>query len=183
MRHFRLLHNELPVDPILAELDQHPQLWGEHPERIAVPGSPHAQSQDIWLRFRRQEELREPADYGAPHFAEFYPAWHALPSLHEPVFEVMRAVKATYLGGILITRIPAGGRILPHVDTGWHPEFMNVKAYVILKANPRCVNYCGDEAVIMHPGESWIFRNDITHGVDNNGDGERIAVVITMRTK
>ncbi len=183
MRHFRLIDEGLPVADVLEQIDRHPDLWGRHPERIVVPGSPHAQSSDIWLRFRPQSELQEPADYGAPHFAEFYPAWSDLPALHPLVFDVMRTVQATYLGGILITRIPAGAAILPHVDSGWHPETMDTKAYIVLRANDGCINYCGNESVVMRAGEAWTFRNDVVHSVENHGDTERIAVIATMRTK
>ena len=173
----------LPIWPALEQLKAHPELWGQHPERINAPNSPHAQSSDIWLRFRPKAELREPADDGAPHFAEFWPAWHALPGLHSITFDVMRAVEATYLGGCLMTRIPAGAEILPHVDRGWHPTWNDTKVYVILRANDRCLNYCGGEECVMKPAEAWTFRNDITHSVLNGGDTERIAVILTMRTE
>jgi hypothetical protein len=183
MKHFRRIFSGLDVAPALAQLDAHPELWGEHPERIKAPNSPHAQSQDVWLRFRPEAELHEPADYGAPHFAVFWPAWWLLPGLHAITYDVMRAVEATYLGGCLITRIPAGKQILPHVDKGWHPAWNDTKAYVILAANPGCVNRCGEEDVVMREGEAWIFRNDILHSVQNWGSTDRIALILTMKTE
>lgn len=171
------------VQPALAQLDAHPELWGQHPERIDAPNSPHAQSQDIWLRFRPETELHQPADYGAPHFAEFYPAWWLLPGLHRLAFEVMCAMQATYLGGCLLTRIPAGKAILPHVDTGWHPTWNETKCYVILKANKGCINHCLDETVVMQAGDCWQFRNDVEHSVWNRGDTDRIAMILTMHVE
>lgn len=181
MTNFSKIGEGLNVAPVLAQLYAQPHLWDQDPERTTLPNSPHAESSDIWVRFRAKRELTEPARYGDPHFAEFYPAWHALPAFQPLAFAVMAMVQAVYLGGILITRIPGGGRILPHIDTGWHPEFMNTKAYVILKANPGCLNFCGEETVIMQAGEVWLFNNLITHSVENHGDEERIAAVITMR--
>ena len=183
MKHFRRIFSDLDVAPALAQLDAHPELWGQHPERINAPNSPHAQSQDIWLRFRPKSELHEPADYGAPHFACFWPAWHVLTALHATTFDVMHMMRATYLGGCLITRIPAGKQILPHVDRGWHPEHNETKCYVIIKANNGCINYCEDESVVMRPGECWQFRNDITHSVWNRGDTDRIAMILTMHVE
>lgn len=183
MNNFRRILFGLPIWPALAQLDAQPELWGQNPERIAVEGSPHAQSSDIWLRFRPKAELHEPSDYGAPHFAEMWPAWHALPGLHAITFDVMRAVEATYLGGCLITRIPPGAQILPHVDRGWHPTFNNEKVYVILRANDRCINYCGDEECYMPPATAWTFRNDIEHAVVNGGETERVAMILTMRVE
>lgn len=183
MNYFQKIAEGIDVGPALAQLAAHPDLWGEYPERINAPGSPHVQSNDIWVRFRPRHELTAPVHYGEPHFAVFYPAWEALPALHPMVFGVMAAVSATYLGGILLTRIPAGAAILPHVDRGWHPSIMDTKAYVILQANEHCTNRCGGETVIMRAGEVWLFENQITHSVENNGDIPRIALIVTMRTK
>ena len=38
----------------------------------------------------------------------FYPAWHALPHLRPIVFGLMARLEAVQLGGVLITRVPAG---------------------------------------------------------------------------
>lgn len=183
MNHFAKIIEGIDVAPVLAQLAAHPDLWDRDPERTALPDSPHAQASDIWIRFRAKSELTEPAKYGEPHFAEFYPAWYELTALRPIVFRVMARMQAVYLGGILITRIPAGAKILPHVDRGWHPEFMNAKAYVIFQANERCINRCEDEAVIMRPGEAWLFNNLVTHSVDNDGDEERLVMVMTMRVE
>lgn len=183
MQNFQQLFRGIDPAPALAEIDAHPELWGADPERTAAPNSPHAQSQDIFLRFRPRRELHEPADFGAPHFAEFWPAWSLLPALHPIVFNLMRQVSAVYLGGCMLTRIPGGAAILPHHDDGWHAQFMNRKAYVILRANAACINFCGDEVVVMEPGTAWLFRNDIEHSVENRGQTDRIAMIITMRTE
>ena len=180
---FARIASGIDVTQALAELDARPELWGQNRGRLDVPGSPHAASEDIWLRFRPREELTSPAAYGEPHFAAFWPAWYQMPALRPIVFGIMARVQAVYLGGILLTRIPAGASILPHVDRGWHPEWNNIKCYVILRANARCVNRCGDESVVMAPGEAWLFRNDITHSVENHGDTERIALIVTMRVE
>ena len=169
----------IPVDAALEQIDAHPELWGENAERLAE-GSPHAGCQDIWLRFRAREELKTPEDFDVPHFAVFYPAWGLLPALRPLVFGLMGLVEATYLGGVMLTRIPPGGQVKPHIDRGWHPATMNLKAYVILRANEHCINRCGDETVTMRPGEAWAFENSVTHSVVNNGDAERIAMIVTM---
>ena len=183
MKNFHRLAEGIPVDEACGQILAQPHLWDRDPERTVLPNSPHAQSSDIWLRFRAKQELTEPARYAEPHFAVFYPAWHDLPALHPIVFRIMAKVQAVYLGGILITKIPPGKVILPHVDTGWHPEFMNCKAYVILQANDGCFNHCEDETVIMRPGEAWLFNNRVTHSVENRGEQDRIALITTMRVE
>lgn len=182
MAHFRRLAEGIDPTEVLAQLAAQPELWDRNPERTRlVPNSPHRETSDIWVRFRDPAELHEPADYGEPHFAVFYPAWHALPALRPIVFAIMALVKAVYLGGILITRIPSGKCVYPHVDTGWHPEYLNRKVYVVLQANDSCINWCDDERVIMRAGDAWAFNNLVEHGVINQGDHDRISLIITMR--
>jgi hypothetical protein len=167
----------------LAELAAAGDLWGADPDRTSIPDSPHEGVPDIWLRCRPRREIDSPARFGEPHFSEFYPAWHRLPSVHPLVFGVMAWCKATMLGFCMISKIPPGGQVKPHSDNGWHAHFYDKKAYVILQANDRCVNTCGDEQVVMATGDIYLFENRVLHSVRNDGDTPRIALIITMRTK
>ena len=111
-----------------------------------------------------------------------YPAWNVLTAAHGIVFGLMFVLRAVHLGGVLLTKIPAKGRILPHHDRGsWHAEAMNCKVYVPIKANDQCVNYCGDESMVIRPGEAVEFDNLIEHSVENDGDSERITLIVCMR--
>lgn len=184
MRHFRKIDSGIAVKPVLAQLEAHPELWDQHTARTRMPQSPHDETSDIWVRFRDPAELFDAASYGEPHFAVFYPAWRVLSALQPIVFHLMSTMEAVYLGGILITRIPAHAQVRAHDDRGsWHAEYLNTKIYTVLQANPKCVNWCGDECVVMQPGEAWQFENLIKHGVINDGDDERIALIVTMRSE
>lgn len=182
-RHLQLIRSNIEVAPILAEVDAAPELWGGHPERTAPSDSPHRESLDVWLRFRPQDELTEPARYSEPHFAAWYPAMARLPSLRPVIFDLMRTMEAVYLGGCMLTRIPGGKRIYEHHDDGWHAQFMNTKLYVILRANEGCVNFCGDDAAVMKPGSVWRFENSVPHSVENNGNTDRVVAILTMRVE
>ncbi len=180
MKHANLILANLKVAPVLHELRQHPDLWDRERVRTTWKEGPFLGTSDIWVRWADPERPEPPS---GPHVPAFYPAWHALPPLHGLVFDVMRAFKATMLGGILITKVPAGGQVKPHTDKGfWHPEFYRDKAYVIFQSNERCVNRFEDEDMIMRAGECWAFDNLVTHSVENYGECDRIAAVICMRT-
>lgn len=174
--------DNIPIQDVLADLDAHPEIWGENLERVAEDG-PHAGCSDVWLRYRPKSELLHGRDYLEPHFAAFYPAWSLLPSLRPIVFGIMGLIEATYLGGILLTRIPAGGCVRPHIDGGWHAKTMNFKAYLPLRANEACINRCGDEIAVMLPGELWTFDNSVVHSVENNGNTPREALIVCMKTE
>jgi hypothetical protein len=181
LKHFRLVASGLPVSALRSQILAQPELWDAHPGRTNE-GSPHYGVPDIWVRYRAIEELTEPAHFGEPHFASFYPAWRALPALHPIVYGLMAREKAVYLGGILITKIPPGGEVKPHHDRGgWHAEFMNTKIYVGIQGNQQCTNYCEDESLVIRPGEAWTFNNLLTHSVVNHGDCDRITAIVCMR--
>lgn len=182
MTAFQLIAEDIDVAPLLAQLEACPELWGQHQGR-SREGSPHYGIPDIWVRYRAWDEITEPAKANEPHFASFYPAWYDLPAIQEIAFRLMTKVRATYLGGILITKIPAGKQVKPHTDKGgWHAHNMPLKIYVPLQSNPDCVNYCGDSSLYMKAGEAWSFDNLLLHSVVNNGAEDRITAIFCFRT-
>lgn len=182
MNHFKLIADGIDVAPLRAQIEAHPEIWNVHTNRTGFEGSPFAGSSDCWLRYRDPAELRETADYKAPHWSVNYPAWNLLPAAQEIVFDLARIVRAVHIGGVLLTSIPAGGRILPHDDRGsWHAETMNLKVYVPVKANDYCVNHCGDESLVIKVGQAVSFDNLVTHSVENNGDSERVTLICCYR--
>ena len=181
MEHFTKIRSGLDVAPLRAQIEARPDLWNVNGARISSD-NPFSGTSDQWLRYRAPEDLNGPDDYRQPHFAVNYPSWHALPAAQEIVFDLMRTVRAVHLGGVLLTKIPAGGRIKPHHDRGsWHAEKMNCKIYVPVSANEKCVNYCGGESLVIRPGDAVSFNNLITHSVENNGETDRITLIICMR--
>ncbi len=176
MKNFLKIADSVDVLPLVMELHRQPELWNMHRARKDAPGSPHVEMSDIWIRHASSAE-----EFVTPHFAKWYPAFSKLPSARKMIFDCMARVQASHLGGILITRIPAGGKILPHSDRGWHPEFYNCKLYVVLKSNPQCVFRVEDERVAMNAGDVWWIDNTKEHEVVNAGDTERMTLIICMR--
>ena len=159
---------------VLRDVAARPELWGENEWRKGLEA--HTEMRDIWIRYGDV-----PDDVMRPHFAHWYPAYAKLPSLRPLIFNLMRMAEATHLGGVLITRIPPGGKINAHVDRGWHPEFYNCKLYLVLKSNPQCVFRVGDERVTMKEGELWRINNLVEHDVVNDGDTERMTLIMCMK--
>lgn len=175
---------DFDVNPLLGQLEEHPELWNENPERKYAPDTPHAEMSDIWLRFRPKAELTERKHYGEPHIPVWYPARRFLPAAEAICLNLMAQFRAVQLGGVLITKIPPGGRILPHNDRGrWHPEFFNGKAYVPVKSNAGCLNICEKDVINMKAGECWTFNNLKEHSVENNGTEDRITLIVCMRVE
>jgi mannose-6-phosphate isomerase-like protein (cupin superfamily) len=81
------------------------------------------------------------------------------------------------------TRRLSGSLIGPHIDRGWSVDHWSSKFYVVLAGNAETVNRCEDEAVVMLPGSIWQFENRVMHSVENNGNSERISLIVTLRTE
>lgn len=170
------------LETIFLQLAANPQLWNQNPERKIGVASPHAEMEDIWLRFRPKHELTEIRHYAEPHIPVWYPAAQILTAAKSLCLDMMASFRCVQLGGVLITKIPPGGEIKPHDDRGrWHPEFFNTKVYVPIQSNPECVNTCENDSVNMQVGEFWTFDNLRTHSVKNNGKTDRITLIISMR--
>lgn len=182
MRHFVKLDCRVETDALLVALQMQPELWSAHEGRRNYEQSPHRETSDIWLRYNDISKLGD--DYvawTAQHDSTWLPAAARLPQLRPIVFPLMARCEAVRLGGMLITRIPPGKRVYPHIDKGWHPDYYNLKLYVPLAANEHCVNRVEDEAVVMRVGECWYFDNTREHEVINNGATERISLIICLR--
>ena len=183
MRNFVKIAGGIEVLPLLLDLYRTPELWNENTARTGSDG-PFAGTDDVWVRFRDPAELTSPEAFSEPHVPVFYPAWHALPHLRPIVFGIMARVEAVQLGGILITRVPAGKQVAPHDDRGrWHSEWFQTKAYLPLESNPQCYNTCGNEHVVMNVGDCWLFDNLQTHATVNDGDTDRVTLIVSMRTE
>lgn len=180
MKHFVHLGN-IDIAPIRLELERHPELWDQITDRKTRPNSPHADMSDIWVRSRPQCELTSPISYNEPFHSSFYPSINDLPSVRQVVFSLMGRFNGTELGSILITKVPAGKMVKPHADTGWHAHHHNLKIYIPIQSNAKCINTCGDEVVVMNTGEIWSFNNLITHSTENYGDDDRITLIVSIR--
>lgn len=188
MKHFQKIAEGLPVAEVMAQLYQHPELWNQHGPRKEFPDSPHANTSDIWVRFNDYAKL-DPCDFGkmsAEHIPVWYPAWAALPALKPIIFGLMSLVQGEMLGGVLITKIPPGGKVEPHADASWHVEQYD-KFYVTLQSKAGAIFGASDgsvtEELSTRDGDCYLFDNRMMHWVENKSDVDRITLIICIRTE
>ena len=179
MRHFLCLSVNLDVLPLLYAVSRMPQLWDQHPLRTGFEGSPHAEVSDILLRFQEVPPTREVdvQAVNADHESVPYAAWWLLPEARPLVFGLMNRVSATRLGRVMLTKLRPGCRIPPHVDSAPHSTYYQ-RHHVTLYTPPECSFRIEDEVLTMRPGECWWVNNALEHEVWNDGDSERIALII-----
>lgn len=181
MRHFYRLAEGIDVAAVNAQLAEHPQLWDANPMRRTYVGSPHRDMRDIWVRARAPTG-RELRSYSEPHESVWWPAAEKLPALAAIICDLANAVHAYSMGAVLVTKVPAGKRILPHNDSGfWHADAHNCKIYLCLQGNDKCVTWCENERVVMKTGDVWIWDNLVLHGLENDGDIDRISAIAAFQ--
>lgn len=174
---------DLDVLPLQRAILRQPKLFGKYPQRGNFEGSPHCAMKDIWVRYNDIEPYLERGNldgFADEHDSVWYPAAYAIPQVRKVVFDLMRLVEGERLGGILITKLPPGGKIEKHVDGGWHASYYD--KYFVPILNEEGATFSFEDGVI-HPkiGEAYWFNNSVPHWVENNTDSDRIAMIVCIR--
>lgn len=175
MNRIRKIAEGMNVAPLWWALAQHPELWDQHTERTADPASPHAGLHDIWARYCPTDQ-----DASGPHDAVWYPAADLIP-VREMVYPMMAGLQGDRLGGVLITRIPAGKTCKPHFDKGWHADHYQKFGVQIASAPGQFFCFEG-ETLETKPGDVFWFDNAFTHWVTNDTQHDRITMIVCLRT-
>ena len=174
---------KVDVQGLKRALIRRSDLFGQYPYRGEVEGSPHVEMKDIWIRYKDVKPHIESGDFSSfadEHDSIWYDAYYELPEVHDPIFKVMTEVDGERLGGVLITKLPPGGKIKAHTDSGWHAQYYD-KYYMPIQ-NEKGANFAFEDGVI-DPGEGEVywFDNSQLHWVENNSEIDRIAMIICIR--
>lgn len=173
----QLLSRGLDVAPIYWKLQENPQLWNEYTTRTESPDSPHHGLDDIWARFGNPEH----AEDGKPHKSHWYPSADIL-GIKPLCDSLMLALEGEELGGVLITRIPAGKECRPHTDPGWHARYYEKFCVQITSAPGQRFHFEGT-SLESKPGDLYWFDNQFLHWVTNPTPYERISMIVCIRRK
>ena len=176
MSSFIKLPFTVDVSGLKLQLDENASLWDENPARRTYEGSPHKGMVDIWARYG--VDVKDPS---IPHVSEWYEGAASLTNVVTISDHIMGALGGESLGGVLITKLPPGGKILPHADSGWHAETYE-KIHVSISAPDG--SYFGFKDGEMHSkdGDVYWFRNDRLHWVENPTDSDRIVMIVCIKT-
>jgi hypothetical protein len=166
------------VAPMREALAAHPELWNQRTERTAPEDSPHHDLDDIWCRFADMATMKDDGS----HSSIWYQPANLLP-VRDLVFPLMTSMRGEQLGGVLITRIPAGRRCRPHRDPGWHAKHYD-KFAIQIDADPETQAFCFDgHELRTKPGDLYWFDNSLTHWVMNDGPYDRVTLIVCIRTE
>ncbi|MFS2015030.1 aspartyl/asparaginyl beta-hydroxylase domain-containing protein [Massilia sp. CT11-108] len=187
MRNFLLLAQGVDVTPLLLAIRRRSDLWKEDTYLRDYPQGPFKQIESIMLRFpvksvhETEEELQNHLSTYDQHENVDYPAYKLLTEARPIVMSLMTRVGGERLGRVMINKIAPGGVIYPHVDTKSHTDYYS-RFHVVLQSQPGVYFRAGEETTYMAPGEVWWFDNAQEHEVINNSAGDRIHMIVDIRT-
>jgi len=178
MRNFLRLAEGVDVLPLVHSLHRQPELWKKD---CRTKLDIFKDTEEIILRFfEYEDDADDPADMMTLHFLH---TWDCLPEVKPIVLDLMRRVGAYSLERSFISRLPPGGRILPHADSrGPYANLPDIARYhVVLQGLPGSNFRCGEEWVHMKTGDVWSFNAREEHEVVNNSADDRIHLLVDMR--
>ena len=177
MKHFLKIAEGIDVIPSLVALANNPDLWNENTLRTQHPGTAHAEVSDIWMMFNdptgqvKDDKLVYP-----------FRGWHTLKPLRQLVLGLMHRVDGVHLGRVIVTRLPPGKQITPHVDGG-APATHFTRYQIALQSLPGALFHIGDETVNFRSGDIWLIDNETKHSVTNNSKEDRIVCIVDIRSE
>lgn len=175
-----LLASNLDVKKLHEELLAAPELWNEHKQRTELYA--HDEISDIWLRYNDADKHNgDLAKLSEEHDPIWYPAFDKLPAAAPIIFNVMRFAFGERLGGVLITKVPAGAKVKRHVDLGWHATYYQ-KFAVQIAADENQVFCFDDTSLVTATGDLFTFDNQKPHWVENHGETDRITMIVCVRS-
>lgn len=187
MNNFMRIGSGTDTTPLLLAIRRRPELWKEDTYLRDYPQGPFADIESIMLRFpvkavkETEAELQDHLSKFDQHESIDYPAYKLLPEARPLVMSLMHYVGGERLGRVMINKISPGGRIYPHADTPAHADYYS-RFHVVLESHPGVVFRCGDESLYMPTGDTWWFNNKLEHEVINNSAGDRVHMIVDIRT-
>lgn len=172
---FCLIESGINTTPILS-ICEGSSRWGDITARQEVPGSPHHDTQSIYLRGPHAMTME---DYTGNIGAIEYPAMDQFgAAVVQILLPILRDLGVTEMGYMMLVNLQAGGSIDPHIDEGVYADHYSRFHLVIMgESSSLTVN---DEVQQMTPGELWWFNHKRLHSARNDSKYPRIHLIFDV---
>lgn len=145
-----------------------PEDWLRDPWRQHVY-RPHRESNTILLMFDKEYRHDQPTKLEAhERFAEVMSAIYARLALHYGTGYPLRA---------LFARLPSGAKVHPHADSGFSLTNSH-RVHLPVITNAKAFFTVGGETKVLPFGELWEINNQREHAVHNDGDSDRVHLLV-----
>ena len=178
MRHFIRLDASVDTAPLLAELDVGSDLWlADTSRQRKVRCQRH--TRNIFLRAPRKPLPSGARNANDVHESRLAPAAAKFPRTLAYCESVAREQGGALGRATLVALLPKS-RVFPHVDMGAYYRSRD-RFHLVLTSPAGSRLTAGDETVVMHERELWVFNNKIRHWADNPSEESRVHLIFDLR--
>lgn len=176
---FEKIKSDIDVRPLLDALVKRPELWKEITLRQETAGSPHSDTETIFLRWSQDTSLEAVfTDLQAVD----YPALEELPEARKLLNEFLSVVDWHNLGRAIIVKLKPKGFIKPHADEGEYADFYE-RFHLCLQSDASNTMFIMNderegEFASMREGELWWVNHKNHHWAVNDSDKDRIHLIV-----
>lgn len=191
MKHFKFISN-IDITAALAEIEANDHLFAPHTER-PEESPPLREGKSIHLRIHDKHSKTDDIsdNRGAKELADKILGSvdtkniERLPECAKLIKLAASMLSGGEIGRSYIAKMVPGGKIYPHIDPGKYFTIHD-RYHIVLKTNNdvsfSCGNAGGIETVRFEQGQVWVFNNKVTHWAANNGDVDRIHIIMDYRS-
>lgn len=163
------------VEPLTEEM------WGADANRQEAFGA-HAATHTIKLIADWDFRHKDPTIHPAFHLfeAELAPVFAHIRGYYLQTLRQRRVAEQHgpgYFIRALLTRLPGGASIRPHIDEGESLKRCH-RIHLPIVSNPQSVFSVGQTRFHMSEGELWEINNRRVHAVENQGSDARIHLIL-----
>lgn len=173
---FRRVGFGVDVRPLVQALIREENLWSDVTLRQDFQGSPHKDTECIFLRWCSDHSL---ASAFTDLEADDYPALQRLPEFRSAIGYVVGEVEGRKLGRAIVTKLKPHGVIDLHSDEGVYADHFE-RFHFVLQSTADTAFHCGPDVAHMMPGELWWFDHKREHMVVNDSDCPRIHLIVDV---
>lgn len=175
-RFFLRIQADVDTGPLMRELDADRTIWLSQtgrqqraPAQVETQAVPLRGLRRSCIRGRRRRDVQE-SRY--TRLAKRLPETVAL-------LERLAAEIGGELGRARIARLPAGGKVLPHVDRGEYYRARD-RYHLVLRSPIGSLLRSGGEQARLRERELWWFDNHALHDACNDGMEERLHLIFDV---
>lgn len=166
------------VGPLVQRLSEMPHLWEQITARQEAPGSPHKDTEAIFLRWCKGQDAAsvfndlEAVDYSAARIL--------MPQVGQVLLALLTMLGETAeLGRVMIVKLKPGGVITRHMDEGKYADFYD-RFHVCLSSKLGNSFFVGRDVFEARPGEAYWFNHKQEHEVHNFSDADRLHMIVDV---
>lgn len=165
-----IIFKDLDVSALLGELSSNSKYWKEDTFYKTIADVTFRDIDCITLRYAN-EGSNENKD--SLIYKEF-------PLIQSAVFDILGLLHGERLGGVMINRLSPGSTIPLHSD-GLASNAYYHRFHLVLQTNDGVTTLIDNELYKMGVGEVWWFDHTKEHTITNNGDTDRIHLIVDIR--